>query len=449
MLRKKLKGTQLNKGSSAAYVLLVAAVVLAATLPFTKGLLPRMNYSNEVPAQTQTQAQIAANTDNAVTCCDSGNGADCHPLAEKSITFNGEQYGLLKSNITETEVEHLEITDPAQYANPATGEGRIFINASDKMDLAAKYADQTKCQQGQDFIQDGTSGQCFGIPNDAMIYVCKATKAECDKNANTGQIPFDVYYRMSDYAASGIPSTISQCVQLTGNEYPTQKIIGLPTPKGDSNLQLETFQVKEEPFPAQWLTSWCKPAINLYPTEKTRVHVVVSPKAPFIYTIPTYPKGGWDVTAYPDGKIVHEGKNYPYLYWEASLPDSLLTQPKEGYVIAYKDLPDFFSNTLPKIGLNTKEINEFSTYWLKALPDSPYYFIGFMPEEQINYLAPLTVQPAPDSVLRVSLYFKELDKKIDVAAPQLAEFKRVGFTVTEWGGFFKGNKKHANFTCWM
>src|SRR6266566_2314413 len=33
------------------------------------------------------------------TCCDSGNGAACHPILEKQFTYNGDQYALLKSNI--------------------------------------------------------------------------------------------------------------------------------------------------------------------------------------------------------------------------------------------------------------------------------------------------------------------------------------------------------------
>jgi hypothetical protein len=67
----------------------------------------------------------------------------------------------------------------------------------------------------------------------------------------------------------------------------------------------------------------------------------------------------------------------------------------------------------------------------------------------VDSLAPLTIEPKPDSVLRVSLYFKALEEKIDVTPPALSPFERKGFTVTEWGGLFKADKEHPNFTCVM
>src|SRR5258708_2988537 len=36
---------------------------------------------------------------NSYTCCDSGDGAACHPIMEKQITYNGNTYALLKSNV--------------------------------------------------------------------------------------------------------------------------------------------------------------------------------------------------------------------------------------------------------------------------------------------------------------------------------------------------------------
>jgi hypothetical protein len=265
---------------------------------------------------------------------------------------------------------------------------------------------------------------------------------------NAGKVPFDVYYRLSD---GPVPAAIStMCPKPIIKDTRTgQKIIGLPTNGAHKNLQLETFQVVEDLQPSEYLSAWCKPAINLYPTQKTDVHVEVAPQGKMLVTIPKYPSGGWDVTAYPDGKIVSGSKTFPYLYWEASIPDALIQQPTEGYVVATKDLGNLFKTMLPQMGLNAKEQKEFSDYWLKALPQSPYYFVGPVTENQIDTLAPLTVNPKPDSVLRVSLYFKALQTNESVTPPTLTGFNRSGFTVTEWGGFLKRDKNHPNFTCAM
>ena len=177
--------------------------------------------------------------------------------------------------------------------------------------------------------------------------------------------------------------------------------------------------------------------------------VEVEPKGPFTLTIPEYSQKGWDVIAHPNGEINYNNTTLPYLYWEASLPDRLLTEPKEGYVVTYNELDDLFAKVLPQMGLNNKEQTEFSEYWLRALPKANYYFVGVMPEGEIDKLAPLKVEPQPDSVLRVTLFFKALDEKVAVNEPKLSGFTREGFVVTEWGGFFKADKAHKDFTCLM
>ena len=46
----------------------------------------------------------------------------------------------------------------------------------------------------------------------------------------------------------------------------------------------------------------------------------------------------------------------------------------------------------------------------------------------------LTVTPQPDSVLRVFLAWKGLEKEVDIPPQELPAFQRRGFTLVEWGG---------------
>jgi hypothetical protein len=446
--KKSLKG---EVKSGALYVVAIMGVVVTFGGVMAGGVLP---------AVTKLTNQVAPGP--AYACCDSGDGAACQPNTQKTITYNGATYGLLKSNIVQPFDEFQHLMPTGQLLADGT---RIFVNNSDTFDAAKEHSSGpilpgSNCSLGKDYIalndpaipnEEPYYGGYFCIPNDELIYVCKDTSGNCSLNVKDQAVPFDVYYRLSD---GPVPAEIStKCPKPTlTTSNSGQEIIGLPTPSGTANLQLETFQVKEEDKPNPWLSAWCKPAINLYPTEKTDVHVEVAPQGKMLLTIPQYPKNGWDVTAYPDGKITSDGKNYPYLYWEASIADKLISQPNDGYVVAYEDLGKTFDTLLPKLSLNTKEQKEFSDYWLKALPKSKYYFIGIVPQSQVNSIAPLNVSPAPQSVLRVSVYFKALDKRTDVQAPSLADFasfERKGFTVTEWGGFFKADKNHPNFTCNM
>lgn len=381
------------------------------------------------------------------TCCDTGDGSACRPILEKQFPYKGQTYALLKSNIYQGETGHIIPT------NDVTPDGfRIFLNNSDQTaNYSGKYPG---CEKGKDLIgvdKSKNGGRpCVGLPNDQIIYVCRDTAAQCSKQVNWDTVPFDVYYRVGDGPVS--PELSSYCPKPKAviSQGPQQVVLQV-TPDGKKRLQLETFRVEQRQTKSEWLGAWCKPAIYLYPEQKTQVSVKVAPKGPFTLTIPYYPANGWDVTAYPDGRVIDNsvGVEYPYLYWEASIEDKYINEPKEGYVVTRGELASLFNKVLPALGLNKKETSEFSEYWLKALPQSNYYFVGVMPENEIDALAPLSINPAPDSVLRVTLFFKTLDEKITVAEPQLSGFERKGFTVTEWGAFFKADKSHEGFTCLM
>lgn len=228
---------------------------------------------------------------------------------------------------------------------------------------------------------------------------------------------------------------------------PTQAVSG-----DGKQLQLQYVTFKPEVYPDRgtdqaWWTPHCKPVIYLYPEQKQTVSVKLNPKGFLIETIPTYPKDGWVVTAYPDGTISSGNKTYDYLYYESAIADSETKVPSKGFVKRPEELESFFADILPRLGLNQKEAKEFSDYWRKALPKAQYYFIGIMDTPSINYIDPLTISPKPDSILRVRFYFKALDNPITVTAPVLPRLSpRSGFTVVEWGGMVKRDPNHP-FTC--
>ena len=46
----------------------------------------------------------------------------------------------------------------------------------------------------------------------------------------------------------------------------------------------------------------------------------------------------------------------------------------------------------------------------------------------------LSINPMPDTLIRVRMEYKALDKKISVKQQQLEKIERKGYTVVEWGG---------------
>lgn len=194
----------------------------------------------------------------------------------------------------------------------------------------------------------------------------------------------------------------------------------------------------------------CKPAVYLYPLRKQLVNVKVFPKGELSYTDPPYDRDvGWLVRAFPDGQLLtmnDERITNNYLYYESKLRNEEIEKPKEGWVVKFDELENLYNRVLPKLGLNEKEKSDFTQYWLKTLPESPYYFVGLIEKPQRDYLETLQVTPDPDTSIRFSLYFEALDQPISVPEPAITTPRRSGFTLVDWGGMVKLHPG-TQFTC--
>ena len=177
-----------------------------------------------------------------------------------------------------------------------------------------------------------------------------------------------------------------------------------------------------------------KPVIYLYPEQETDVHIDLELTESELYT--SYPKydNGWDVVAYPDGKLMNkaDGSNHRYLFWEA---DNCRTKFdfSKGFCVAGSDTESFLKEKLTYMGLNEEEMNEFIVYWLPEMEHNAYNLIAFQGDAYTNS-AKLTVTPEPDSECRIFMAFVPLEKAVDIEPQQLETFERKGFSVVEWGG---------------
>jgi hypothetical protein len=171
-----------------------------------------------------------------------------------------------------------------------------------------------------------------------------------------------------------------------------------------------------------------KPAVYLYPLQESKVSVAVDLKGIITKSEPSYYKG-WEVVAEPNGLI--DGK-YDYLFYEAQLEQ--LQLPKEGWVVEYKELENWFNSNLKELGLNEKEISQFKEYWLAELPFARYYEIKLLDDNFLKENMNLVIDPKPMTVIRRNFYFKPLESQIILERPNIITPERKGFTVVEWGG---------------
>ena len=180
-----------------------------------------------------------------------------------------------------------------------------------------------------------------------------------------------------------------------------------------------------------------KPVIYLYPEQEQKITVELDYQGELIADYPEYDEeiGGWEVTAYPDGRIINHADNqeYSYLFWEGKSTSKINWDLSTGFVVKGEDTRDFLRETLSEIGLTPKEYNEFIVYWYPLMMDNKYNLIHFA-GEQYTDTAPLNITPEPDSMLRVFMVYKALSKEIDIEPQVITPFERKGFAVVEWGG---------------
>ena len=176
-----------------------------------------------------------------------------------------------------------------------------------------------------------------------------------------------------------------------------------------------------------------KPMIYLYPTEKTDVKVVLKNKKLLTTTYPKY-KDSWEVIADTDGTLIDKesGREYYGLYWEGKNYTKI--NMKKGFVVKGSDTTKFLEEKLNELGLTDKEAEEFIVYWLPKMEENKYNYIYFATTDEVNKYMPLEITPEPDSLIRILMYYKPLNKKIDVKEQKIKTVYRKDFTVVEWGG---------------
>lgn len=175
-----------------------------------------------------------------------------------------------------------------------------------------------------------------------------------------------------------------------------------------------------------------KPVIYLYPPKDTQVSVKVG--ADITKSEPNYPQNGWTVLAHPNGQLGYQDRIYSNLFWEGTGHGLYPNIGNYGFVVKKENLASTIKTHLSLQGLNQAEIQDFMDFWEAKLPQTPYTRLTWLTTSQMNTLAPLSVHPRPDTIIRVFLDFKGLDKPIALIPQKLSAPTRNGFTLVEWGG---------------
>lgn len=443
--------------------ILAVAVLVAAGMA---GLFSiKLNTNQNYTAVSASQA-----------CVESG-----APITTETVSYNNVQYDLIKKDAQVVEqAKFSEMTSLGNDLYSLTGSN--YFGTGSSTDVIYKLTNPPpKSPYNFDiYLKDGVAipdyiKNCKSTGGQVMI-VMGDTTAFPPYSINASEIPgfsdpgvLSFIYNGSSVSFDSIKSLVG--IRLLGNVSTTKGSLPLyfhngtgylidgatayaylpsanpvPTiPADQRSLQLKrVIPVTTNSY--SWWTPSCKPAIYLYPQKEEAVNVKVNTRGKFTLTIPAYQANGWDVVAEPSGTVKTQTGNYPYLYYESVVPDSLVQKPESGFVVKQSELPQLFETILPKLGLNSTEAKGFKDYWEKVLPSSDYYFVGIMQKKQTDAIEPLELTPKPDTLIRVRLYFEALKTKTVVKEPVIETPERNGFTVVEWGGMVKTDKENP-FTC--
>jgi hypothetical protein len=175
-----------------------------------------------------------------------------------------------------------------------------------------------------------------------------------------------------------------------------------------------------------------KPVVYLYPEKTTNVSVKVG--ANVTISDPQYPKNGWkDVTAKPNGDLIYQSKPYGSLFWEGQ-GNGVYPEITSGTIVKKEDALRTIEQQLGQQGIRGREVQEFIDFWKPNLPNTPFIRLSWLSTQQLNELAPLTISPRPNTVIRVFLDFEGLQRPITIRQQTFTTPQRKGFTVVEWGG---------------
>lgn len=175
-----------------------------------------------------------------------------------------------------------------------------------------------------------------------------------------------------------------------------------------------------------------KPVIYLYPQKDTNVSVKVG--ADVTVSDPLYPKDGWqNVLARPDGQLSYRGKLYGSLFWEGQ-GHGKYPAVRSGTIVPRSQAIKTMEQQLKEQGLQGREISEFIEFWGPNVPNKPYIRLTWFGNSELDRLAPLSITPRPQTVIRTFLDMDGLDRPYSIEPQTFKAQKRQGFTVVEWGG---------------
>ncbi len=272
---------------------------------------------------------------------------------------------------------------------------------------------------GKEILNNGKIDNIFAVSNNAYVF------ASVDGHVKLLLINGNELYDFGEYTVDHLHIMGSTVDTITAQIAETSASSDCITFKYDMSTGKGTSE-------KNMCGGISKPILYFYPKKDMNIKVTFDDPSILETTYPKY-NNGWEVTAKKDGSLYdNKGKYYYALYWDEEKVHT--TNFNEGFYVTKDNAIDFLEEKLSYIGLNDKERNEFIMYWLPILEKNKKSLVYFELTEERNSYSKININPKPDSMLRIVIHIKKVNKKTKINEEKLVPFERNGFTVVEWGG---------------
>ena len=203
-------------------------------------------------------------------------------------------------------------------------------------------------------------------------------------------------------------------------------------------LSFVLYNTYENYFPKKENTTidnnyWLKkPAIYVYSDKNEYVNLKLNLNWKLTYSYPKYDKNWWNFQMNND-KIFLNKVNYDYLFREWEYFWNINYDKTKWFVVKAENVNDFLYEKLDEMWLNQKEINDFIVYWGPILSKNKYNYVYFL-NNDFSKIANISTTPNYDSILRVYMLYKKVDKLENIEPQKFEKFQRKWLTIVEWGG---------------
>lgn len=185
-------------------------------------------------------------------------------------------------------------------------------------------------------------------------------------------------------------------------------------------VSMELGQRDDDP----WVDSDA-PNLYLYPTTPSTLSVRLPRPERLKATDPPYLGHGWEVAAWPDGRLSTQAGPRDFLFYEVrvALADF---QRSAGWCSARSQALADMETAMATVGFLDREIADFAEFWDRELPAAPWLTV--YPQRDP---APPDIEPRPDHLLQ--LWFLVERGCAPVDAPDLAPTPRRAYHAADWG----------------